>query len=312
MKDIPRVDILLATYNGSAFLESQLHSLVQQTYPNWHLLARDDGSTDQTLAILEAFARQHPGQVTLITGSPGNLGIRGNFDQLLKASRAPYALFCDQDDIWLPHKIEVELQALHQLEARWGSEMPLLVYSDLAIIDRHDRIIAPSFWKYQGLDGHANRLNHLVVQNVMTGCTMMFNASLREMALPLPLVHTLHDAWLGLVASCFGRVLPVDQALVRYRQHGSNAVGAYAYSGRRLLSKVVRWKEVRWLERGLEAQAGLFLSVYGDRLSASQRQVLECMLDLSRRPFPVRKFLVLRHRLFKSGLLRNLAWILRA
>jgi glycosyltransferase involved in cell wall biosynthesis len=307
-----RVDILLATYNGSAFLEQQLESLVGQTYPHWHLWVRDDGSTDQTPALLAAFAQRWPQKVTVVSDTLGNLGIRGNFSCLMELSRAPYAMFCDQDDVWLPQKIEESLRVMQELEVRWGSAGPLLVYSNLSVMNRDGKEVAPSFWTYQFIDGHSNRLNQLLVQNVVTGCTMLFNAPLRSLALPLPRQYALHDSWLGLVASCFGHLASIDQPLIRYRQHGANVVGAYAYSWSRLLVKLSRLWEVRRRERGLEGQARIFLEAYHDRLSPSQRQTLQAMAHLSQHNFLVRKYLVLRYGLFKTGLFRNLAWLFRA
>lgn len=307
-----QVDILLATYNGSAFLEQQLESLVNQAYSHWHLWVRDDGSTDQTPALLAAFAQRWPQKVTVVSDTLGNLGIRGNFGRLMELSQAPYAMFCDQDDVWLPQKIEESLKAMHGLEARWGGEGPLLVYSNLAVMNRDGQEVAPSFWSYQFIDARANQLNQLLVQNVVTGCTVLFNAPLRNLALPLPRQYALHDSWLGLVASCFGHLAPIDQPLIRYRQHGSNVVGAYAYSWSRLLTKLGRLWEVRRRERGHEGQARIFLEAYHDRLSPVQRQTLQAMAQLSQHNFLVRKYLVLRYGLFKTGFFRNLAWLIRA
>ena len=311
MSDAP-VDILLATYNGSAFLEQQLESLLHQTYPHWHLWVRDDGSTDQTPALLAAFAQRWPHKVTVVSDTLGNLGIRANFGRLMELSRAPYIMFCDQDDVWLPHKIEESLKAMHGLEARWGGEGPLLVYSNLSVMNHEGKEVAPSFWTYQFIDGNANRLNQLLVQNVVTGCAVLFNAPLCSLALPLPRQYALHDSWLGLVASCFGHLAPINEPLIRYRQHGSNMVGAYAYSWSRLLVKLGRLWEVRRRERGLEGQARIFLEAYHDRLSPVQRQTSQAMAYLSLRNFLVRKYLVLRYGLFKTGFFRNLAWLLRA
>src|SRR5262249_54654542 len=119
------IDILLATYNGAAYLEEQLASIEAQAHPNWRLIARDDGSSDRTADILAAFRTRHPGKVTIVRDADGNLGLVQNFSRLMEASTAPYAAFCDQDDVWLPEKLSLCLARMRDLEAEHGRDKPL-------------------------------------------------------------------------------------------------------------------------------------------------------------------------------------------
>ncbi len=109
---VGNVDILLATYNGAAFLEAQLDSILAQTHKNWRLVIRDDGSTDKTPEILEAFWTRHPDKANVLRDADGDLGLVQNFSRLLEHVSAQYAAFCDQDDVWKPEKQELSLQKI--------------------------------------------------------------------------------------------------------------------------------------------------------------------------------------------------------
>ncbi|MER3478802.1 MAG: glycosyltransferase family 2 protein, partial [Leptolyngbya sp. ERB_1_2] len=108
----PNVDILLATYNGADFLGEQLDSLLRQTYRDWQLLIRDDGSEDQTLNIIESYITSRSRQIYLFKDNHRALGAVGNFAKLIKYSQAEYTLFCDQDDVWLKEKLELSLKRM--------------------------------------------------------------------------------------------------------------------------------------------------------------------------------------------------------
>ena len=114
------IDILLATYNGETFLDEQLDSIAAQAHGDWRLIARDDGSSDRTPEILEAFRMRHPGKVVVLEDGDGNLGLVQNFSRLMAHSDAPYAAFCDQDDVWMPEKLALSLAKMRELEQEQG------------------------------------------------------------------------------------------------------------------------------------------------------------------------------------------------
>jgi glycosyltransferase involved in cell wall biosynthesis len=219
--------VLLATYNGSAFLEAQLASLDAQDYPRWRLLARDDGSTDATPQILRAWAARHPGRIALLEDSAGRQGVVGNFSRLLAAGDATWFMFCDQDDFWLPDKLSAFAGRMAALESRLGRDTPILIHSDLAVVDRDLASLAPSFWRRQRLDvRRGGRFRALLRRNVVTGCACMGNAALRRLAVPVPAEALMHDWWLALVAAAAGHVEVLDRATVLYRQHEANEIGS--------------------------------------------------------------------------------------
>ena len=221
------IDILLATYNGAAFLEEQLDSIVTQTRPDWRLIARDDGSTDRTPEILQAFRERHPDKVVMLEDGDGNLGLVQNFSRLMEHSTAPYAAFCDQDDVWIPEKLELSLAKMRELEREQGAETPLLVFTDLEVVDEDLKVINSSSWHFANLrPDRCNSLNRLLLQNVVTGCTVLMNRPLVGKAVPIPSDAHVHDWWVALAASTFGRAAYVSRRTVRYRQHDRNLLGA--------------------------------------------------------------------------------------
>src|SRR5690606_2365429 len=220
------------------YLPEQLDSLLAQSYGNFVIVTRDDGSTDASKALIADYASRHPERFHIVESGGRNVGASAGFSllmqyvlenrQALEIERA-YILCCDQDDVWYPQKISVSMQRLLILESQSPGK-PVLVHSDLRVVDAQRRQIALSFVAYQGLNAFRNSFTRLLVSNVVTGCTALFNEELAALAAPVPQDAMMHDWWLALVASAFGRVSFIEKTLVDYRQHGSNTLGAQEYS----------------------------------------------------------------------------------
>lgn len=221
------IDILLATYNGENYIAQQLDSILNQTVTDFQILVRDDGSQDHTVSILKEYERRYPGKVNICENESPTGSAKKNFFRLTKDSTQPYAMFCDQDDIWNPDKIEVTLKEMQKLEQEAGAELPLLVHTDLAVADTEGKIIAESFRRFMNLSSEA-KVNRLMIQNHITGCTMMVNHTLIQMMQQVADTDSvlMHDHWAGLIAVIFGKIGYLDCATMRYRQHGNNSVGA--------------------------------------------------------------------------------------
>ncbi len=219
------IEILLATYNGEKYLHEQLKSLKKQSYTNWKIIARDDGSTDRTVAILKEFQNNNPNKIEIHLDGKKKCGPSQNFNILMGLSKAKYVAFCDQDDVWEPTKLEKSLKYLIKLEKFYGN-LPILVHTDLFIVDKNLNIQFKSMIKVQRLNSAANKsIKHLIVQNCVTGCSMMANRELLKVCGSVPKEAVMHDWWLALVASAFGRLQFIDESLVKYRQHESNTLG---------------------------------------------------------------------------------------
>ena len=263
MNAAPLVDILLATYNGAAFLAPQLDSLLAQTHANFRLIVSDDGSSDDTLSILRRYESAFGGRMLLLPPQPKGGGVIRNFERLMRASlddgRADWIAFCDQDDVWLPEKTARLLAAVQALEARAGADTPCLAHSDLTVVDERLQVISPSFAAFPRIDPADVNARTLLSVNQVTGCAMLINRALLQLALPLPPEAVMHDWWLAVLSGSGARhYLP--EPLMQYRQHGRNQIGA---RDRGLPSRLVRLardgggvlKRVRQLGRGTRAQA---------------------------------------------------------
>lgn len=308
------IDILLATYNGERWLPELLESLRNQSAQRYTILARDDGSTDGTLAILHKFERANPGKLNLVVDSHGNLGVKGNYNRLLEASTAPYVTFCDQDDVWLPDRIRLTWDAMLSLEEEHGSETPILVHTDLEVVDESLKTIDPSFWHYQNLNPRVgNQFNRVLVQNVVTGCASMLNRALVDIALPIPPEAAMHDWWLTLIAAAFGVVEWLPRAMVRYRQHGVNIIGAQGWNLRHVIRKALWLLNTTAFHVSLcmsTEQAAVFLNRYNEKLNSLQNKTVfewSCILE---RSWFEKRFRVVKYRFYKVGAIRNFGMLL--
>lgn len=307
----PAVDIVLATYNGAEFVAEQIESLFRQTYDNWRILARDDGSTDGTVAILERFARDFPDRFVLIADTDGNLGYASNFSRLLEHTTAGYLALCDQDDIWLPGKLAVCMERMWALERDNGPATPLLVHSDLKVVDRNLKEISPSFWDYRCLDPRTgNSLNRVLAQNVATGCATVFNRPLMDICAPIPEQAVAHDWWIALTAAAFGSTAYIAQPTVLYRQHAGNTIGAQSFQlrhlGARLVETLRGLREYQWQLRGTFVQARKLLDRYSDRLTTESSMLLKEFAALPKASRAMRIHYVLKWRIIPA---RRLYWL---
>jgi len=303
----PTVDILLATYNGSDYLVEQLDSIIAQTFADWRLLVRDDVSTDTTPEILRAYQAKLHDRITIVPGADQNLGASGNFADLMSRADADYLMFCDQDDVWLPDKIERTLTEMRRLEKYCGEMTPLMVHTDLAVVDEKLRIVADSLWRFQYSDPVAGKaLNRLLVQNTVTGCTVMINRSLRDVALPIPPEAVMHDWWLALAATTFGAIGHVAVPTVLYRQHAANDVGARPFNVRDIVGNLHCRPETRAIIARIQRQGAAFLDRYREHLTPAQREMLSVYARLDSFNGLVRRWYLLKYRFFYTGLLRNL------
>ena len=228
-----QIAILLATYNGEKYLDEQVRSLFSQTYRDFVVIARDDHSSDQTPEILARWSAAQPDKIRVVSDDCGNLRPTANFGRLLEICDAPYFALCDQDDIWLPNKVERAINEIRRLENQFGETIPILVHSDLIVVDEKLNEISPSFFDHSKIDvSKGGRLDHLLFNNIVTGCASMGNRALLDLVRPIPDGAPMHDWWLALVAASCGVVGTIAEPTILYRQHGRNQVGAGPAEGK--------------------------------------------------------------------------------
>ncbi len=227
--------IVLAAYNGTRYIREQINSIRDQTFKDWILLIRDDGSSDGTPDIVREIAKDDK-RIQLVEDSLGNQGPVGNFALLLQHASdagADYVFLCDQDDVWLPNKISDQLSLMQRIEQVEGANTPILVHSDLVVTDERLITTHKSFMACEKLHHEeADPLSTLLVQNFVTGCTAAANRSLVEFSLPVPAAVFMHDWWLALCAASAGKVVYLPEPTVLYRQHEANVLGARGFWSR--------------------------------------------------------------------------------
>ncbi|MCR4568543.1 MAG: glycosyltransferase family 2 protein [Pseudobutyrivibrio sp.] len=219
--------VLLATYNGGKYLRRQLDSLFKQTNQDFRLVVHDDGSTDDTIAILEEYHDKYPDRVEIIFGNPCG-GPKANFMYLLSEIEADYYFLCDQDDVWLDNKIQKSVDALRELEENENN--PTAVFTDMYVVDSELNTLSKSFIRYIGRDPKNIAYTQILIDNPAAGTTMCFNRALRDLAISCDSIQwenvPMHDSWLLELAAIFGKVGCIDEPLVYYRQTGANTMGA--------------------------------------------------------------------------------------
>lgn len=223
-----KIAILLATYNSEHYIRELLDSLLAQTFQDFVIYVHDDGSIDETLTIIKDYKKRNPEKFNLLEYSSTGSS-KANFLSMLKYVEEPYVMFCDHDDVWLKDKIEVSMEKMIEAENE-NNSVPVLIFSDLTVVDNELREISPSFMKYTGLNPKKTQLNNLLVENVVAGCTIMMNSSLTHAVLELQNYNNIlmHDLWCALVASAIGKIEYINRSLILYRQHGDNVKGADA------------------------------------------------------------------------------------
>lgn len=305
-----KIAILLSTYNGERYLKKQIDSIIDQSNSNWDLYIRDDGSTDSTRTIIESYlddSRIH----WINSKKQDNLKVIRSFFELLGQVDADYYMFCDQDDVWLPNKVQLTYDEMRHLE-KSHNDVPILVHTDLKVVDAKLNLVNQSMMKMQDLDPKPT-FNRLLVQNSVTGCTTMINDELKRKCQNLdPDQICMHDWWFALVAAAFGRIGYVNQATILYRQHGDNEVGAknvLKEAFNRLFQDHFIQKTKKIIERSI-TQAQSFKKHYDAELSPEIHNVLNFYTELPRFTGFKRYRKMKKFQLFKSGRLRNAFFIL--
>jgi len=231
-----RISVALCTYNGGRYIEAQLESILAQTRQPAELVACDDGSTDDTLAILERFARRAPFSVRL-ERNPTTLGSTKNFEKAIGLCAGELIATSDQDDVWLPEKLAAN-EAAFDVEPARG-----LVFSDAQIVDEALRPLGHTMWEGIQFGGLARRqvrrgrsFEVLLRQWLVTGATMMLRADLRPFILPIPEIW-IHDGWIAVIVGALAPVGLVARPLVQYRQHAAQQIGGKKLSWRELYDR---------------------------------------------------------------------------
>ncbi len=304
------ITILMATYNGERFVGAQIESVLKQTEQNFILQIQDDCSTDGTYSIVNEYAARYPEKIKVHTSAENSGGAKWNFLHMMTTFQDDYVMLCDQDDIWFPNKIETTLHAMQNMEATNGKQTPILIHTDLMVVDESLNAIGDSLNSMLDLRMEKAALSSQLVQNTVTGCTAMYNRALAQL-IRMSNACTVHDWWLGLIVICFGKKEYLSEKTMLYRQHDENSIGAKKVrSISYIIREALRPDMIRAQLSALYQQADEFLQVYNDRLDAAQKKLLSDFATIPKHGKLKRWAILLRLKTVKSGFARKIAQFL--
>ncbi|MHA2857035.1 glycosyltransferase family 2 protein [Paenibacillus lautus] len=269
-----KVQVLLSAYNGEQYISEQIQSILNQTHAAVSILIRDDGSTDKTMELLDQWVTTHPDKIKLIKGT--NVGVVSSFFELLRAAdaEADYYSFCDQDDVWLDHKVE---HAIARLDSSIYTEVPAMVFTSTYLTD--DELNRKGAWPKP--PAQEPSFFNALYENIAIGATITMNRSARNLFINSQSVDSqkvlMHDWWFYLLVSAFGTVIYDNKPSMLYRQHNNNVVGGSNSIVGKLKSKWTSFKRHTGKDL-LHKQASEFDRIYGSRLIGEQKEQLDLFL----------------------------------
>ena len=227
-KNEKEIAILLATYNGGQYLDCQIQSLIWQTNQDFTVYVHDDCSTDNTLDIVNSYSEKYPGQFVVVKDmTTKGRGARDSFFFLLEHIDSKYYMFCDQDDIWLPTKIELTSDRMKKEETR-NPGVPIMVYSDLLLVDQKAVPTGQTLWEKAKMKSQwydTIKANYVWLGRYW-GCTIMMNKRAKDVSVPIDNRSYGHDIWAGLMVNLHqGKCVGMDCCTILYRQHSQNTSG---------------------------------------------------------------------------------------
>lgn len=318
------VDILLATYNGEKYIKEQINSIIAQTYKNWRLIIHDDQSSDATVEEAHKAALACDGnsvqfcggksQIQITVNAQACQGAAANFIGLLQEARGEYAMFCDQDDVWNCDKIEKTLKCMKKMEKKYGTDTPILLYTDLAVVDDHLQLISSSFIEYMNLPRHTV-MPRLLFQNNVTGCTVLMNRALYKLLQEIqsPDQVVMHDHFAALTAAVLGKVGYLKEATIQYRQHGDNSVGASDAKSIAYLWKRYRQGKAAFRQELYRTmiQAAYFYELYEEKIKDQKiKKLIRQYSLLYQRKKRYRTFFYIKNHVIKYGWIRAVMQII--
>lgn len=311
------VDIILSSYNGELYIKEQITSILENTWTDWRLWVCDDGSKDNTKEIVKELEAQYPDKI-FWRPNETNKGSAISFLDGARKATGDYVMFCDQDDFWLPNKIQDTLACMKTNEEKFGKNMPLIVFTDAKVVDQNLNTMHESFHRSSKLDTTKLDLSHMLMENKMMGCTMMLNRALLSKLVHFPKKVRMHDWWAGIVAAAYGKIVYLNQPTMLYRQHTNNVVGSTEFSREAVMKKVSTWKKQKQALLDTQKQAGSLYQLAQDYMENSEenyldeevKQMIQTFAILHKQNWVKRRMQIIRYRFWKSGIIRNMGILL--
>ncbi|XOQ42835.1 MAG: Glycosyltransferase family 2 protein [Clostridium sp.] len=307
------ITILMAAYNGEKYIGEQIDSILNQTETNWKLVIQDDCSSDATYQIACRYAEKYPDKIATFRRDENSGSAASNFFSMLAYADGDYVMFCDDDDVWLPNKIEKSMELMRKTERKVGMQKPILVHTDLTVVDEKRTVLADSMFQLQKFDSTRCKLNHILAQNIVTGCTMTVNQSLVQMVNKegIPKHAVMHDWWFAIVAAAFGTIAFVQTPTILYRQHRQNVVGAKnAGSIARNCERFFYFKQNRYSLHAASVQAQEFMERYSSLLDEASLELVKDFATIPQLTKMQKIKMLYRRNFWKSGFYRKCGQIL--
>lgn len=300
------IAVLMATYNGEKYIEEQIESILNQTYKDFVIYIRDDNSTDSTNKIINEYTEKYPDKIIQVKDDKVARGACKNFMYLLeyvyKLDKHEIYMFSDQDDFWLEDKVEITVNKYNNVD---NKEQPILIHTDLNVVDSKLEMINESFLKYSNLNSKCKEFNKYLIQNNVTGCTMLINSKLVDLIKFDITDIRMHDWYFALVASAFGQVIFIDKPTIKYRQHGNNVLGAKKVKGiSGIYNKLVKNNTIKEDLAKVFEQAESFKKSHYNILSEEKKKVINDFCEISSSNKVKKIVLINKNKFYKQGLVR--------
>lgn len=295
-------EILLASYNGEAYIREQIDSILTQSDEQWHLTVSDDGSTDHTAEILDEYVNRYPERIVRVCSGKRFGNARDHFFWLIEQCTADYVFTCDQDDRWKPEKVQKSIEKMIEAENKYGKDTPILVFTDQTPTDAQLNPLAPSLMRYQNQFFEYFDYRSILMQNVVTGGAMCVNRALvnRAMECVDPTQTIMHDWWIAAVAARFGKIIYIDEPLSDYRQHGTNSVGAKDVRSIEYIKHMFVHRDgIKKMLCEKKRQAKIFVQTYEEILDDEDRTFLKLFMKQRSGPWFYWKNRELIHGFFR-------------
>lgn len=305
------ITILLGTYNGEKYIKAQLDSILNQTFKSFKIIIQDDCSTDGTLSILKEYERNYPNIIQVKVNKKNTGSPKHNFLDMLINYKDDYIMLCDQDDVWNIDKIEITINEMKKLEKKYGTKKPILVHTDLTVVDEKLNIVHESFKKQMKANYKKTKLNNIIIQNTLTGCTAMINRALSQLITKEPNYCVMHDWWLVIIASAFGVVSGLHCQTILYRQHGDNEVGAGDMRSLKYkINRLINYNRVRQAIKETYEQSENFLNIYKNQLTKQQIELLKKYIEIPHQNKSKKIKTIIKYKFHKNTLTRKIAHLL--
>lgn len=273
MQNSRLVSIAMATYNGAKYLREQLDSIYAQTYRQFEVVVTDDCSTDATISILKEYQIKYG--LKYFTNAH-TLGFVKNFERAISLCEGDYIALSDQDDVWLPRKIEILYNEMITCEIT-NPDKPIIVHHDVYIVDENLKNNGVRFINWRG---NVFGLNNFLFGNPkVQGASSMFNRKLKEICFPLPVSVPLHDLYISYVCECFGIRKYISEPLMLYRQHANNQIGVISHSIYERVTKFFN-KEIVLADENEKKTLLIFKNQFSNKLSNVNKDVIRDYFEI--------------------------------